>query len=346
MQKFECKVCGAGLKWNPVAGKIACEYCNAEFPVTDFEDHTLRDEVNDNQVDDTYSSEEITDGMVIYKCEECNAEVITSDKTMATECAYCGHAITITSKAVGNFRPECVIPFAITKETAMEIFKKYVKSSWLTPKVFSTSPSIEKMQGLFVPYYLHSMVLDGMSIVEGERTTSHKRGYDKITDHKVYEVDVEVHADFNNIPTDASKQLEDGLMDTVEPYDYNNVKDYNPAYLAGFFAEQADVTKEDTIQRAKDKAYDGMSDKIRECAGNLSKKCIKSNLIDKSNEKISYTMLPIWLFHVKWKDTVHHFAINGQTGKVVGKLPLDKVKLVISSIGIALGTLLLTAFIS
>ena len=39
-----------------------------------------------------------------------------------------------------------------------------------------------------------------------------------------------------------------------------------------------------------------------------------------------YAFIPVWLLSTKWKDKNFLFAMNGQTGKFVGDLPVDKGK--------------------
>ena len=37
-----------------------------------------------------------------------------------------------------------------------------------------------------------------------------------------------------------------------------------------------------------------------------------------------YLLLPVYTFNVNWQGTKYTFAMNGQTGKVVGEVPTDK----------------------
>ena len=140
MQKYECKTCGAELYWDPNSGSMKCEYCGSEYQPSDFEDKTVDanpEETEELDAQYTNAGQDLAEDMVVYVCKECGAEVVTSKTTMATTCAYCGRAISITSKSAANFRPEKAIPFAVDKEKAVEMFKQYTKKSFLTPKTFS-----------------------------------------------------------------------------------------------------------------------------------------------------------------------------------------------------------------
>ena len=115
MQNYKCKLCGAELFWNPDEGCLKCEYCESKYQPTDFEDETLVESAKDESIQDEYTNQDITEGMVLYSCKTCGGEVVALDTTMATVCPYCGEAISITSKSVGNFRPDLLIPFAKPK---------------------------------------------------------------------------------------------------------------------------------------------------------------------------------------------------------------------------------------
>jgi hypothetical protein len=52
----------------------------------------------------------------------------------------------------------------------------------------------------------------------------------------------------------------------------------------------------------------------------------RDNPVTISRGKVNYALLPVWLLNVKWNDGNYLFAINGQTGKVCGRLPASKGK--------------------
>ena len=44
--------------------------------------------------------------------------------------------------------------------------------------------------------------------------------------------------------------------------------------------------------------------------------------IQKASQK--YALYPVWILNTTWRDQKYVFAMNGQTGKMVGDLPADK----------------------
>ena len=340
MQKFNCKTCGAELYWDADAGALKCEYCESTFHPSDFEDETLTDipveKLEEETVDPTYtnSADNLTEDMVVYECSHCGAEVITSKTTMATTCAYCGRAISLTNKSVGEFRPDKVLAFKINRDKATEIYNKYTKSSPLIPKLFKEEQTIKKMQGLYVPFFLHSADLNAHGTVNAENVMSSRRGDDKVEHHSLYRIDLDIDGKFDKIPTDASKKIDNKLMDSLEPFDFDSLNLFNPAYMAGYFAEQPDEKVEDTTPRATSRMEEAMRNKMNETAGNYSIKTVSSFQKRFVGQKSEYAMLPVWLLNVEYDNQMYTFAINGDTGKAVGKLPISKGKL----IGLALGS--------
>lgn len=330
MQKYNCKNCGAELFWDTEVGALKCQYCDFVFQPSDFEDKTINaDSTVDSTINTEYSNyaDSITEGMVIYKCANCGAEVVTSETTMTTTCAYCGRAISLTNKTAGEFRPDKVLPFKINKEKAIEIYKNYIKSSILAPKLFSEKQTIQKIQGLYVPFFLHSAKLDANGIIEAENIRVSRVGDDRIEHHSVYKIDMDISGTYENIPTDASKKLENKLMDHLEPFNLNVLTDFNPAFMAGYFAEQPDEKAEETMDRATNRMESAVKDKMKESAGKYDKKSISSYYETLSNKSSQYAMLPVWLLNVEYKNKMYTFAINGDTGKSVGKLPISSLKM-------------------
>jgi DNA-directed RNA polymerase subunit RPC12/RpoP len=269
--------------------------------------------------------------LVVYKCNECGAEIITAESTVATTCAYCGRAITLSNKMVGNFKPDYVIPFSISEEKAKEIYKKYCNSTFLTPKHFKKENEIKKMKGIYAPFWLHSFTNDSSAMLLCENTTTKRQGDDKVIIKHKYNVNIDATGKFDKIPTDALKNLNNSLMDAIEPFDYEHMKDFNPAYMAGYYAEEYNESDKETKTRALDRAETAMKQEMIENAGKYEKKAIVSY-----NDKImkynsDYVMLPVWLFNIEYKGKKYTFAINGDTGKITGKLPVSFTKVLLAS---------------
>lgn len=348
MQKYNCKNCGAELYWDSNANCLKCEYCDCEYRPADFKDETLKNQTDHDSpapetADEHAAATDHSDSLdlVVYKCSHCSAEIVTAKSTIATTCAYCGRAISMTGKLVDNFRPDSVIPFAITETQAKEIYTKYIHSSFLTPKTFGTDSTLKKMKGVFVPFWLHSFTNQTKALLYCENISSKRRGDDKIIEHHMYHVNMDTEGTFSKIPTDALKNLDNALMDALEPFDYEKIEAFNPAYMAGFYAEEYNEDKDTTIERAKNRARETMRNQTLEAAGMYGVKTIHNSSDSFLNSTSKYTMLPVWLLNVDYKGKDYLYAINGETGKITGKLPICPKKLIGTTLASLAGSYLI-----
>ncbi len=330
MQKYTCKTCEAELYWDSSAGALKCEYCDSTFDPSEFNDVDVSkqtgaaaEEYHDQTTDDSDASE-----LVVYKCTECGAEIVTAKGTVATTCAYCNRAITMTNKMTGNFKPKLLIPFNINKKQAKEIFKQYVKKSFLTPKEFQDDKLLTQMKGLYVPFWLHTFKENADAQLICENTSSRRSGDDKVITHHEYQVDMKCNGTFLKLPTDALANLDNTLMDNIEPFDYANLKDFNPAYMAGFYAEQYNEDAEKTFPRAHERAIQAMKKEILKEVSEYSRRDIRYFQDDIRQYESEYAMLPIWILNAEYQNHTYTFAINGDTGKITGKIPLSVPKLI------------------
>ncbi len=339
MQKYSCKVCDAELYWDSKSGSLKCEYCGSEFHPSDYENtETTQQRVEEANVNEK-ATDESEEGVkyLKYLCTECGAEIITAEGTIATTCVYCGHAISISSKLNGTFKPDMVIPFAITKEEAKTIYEKYCKKSFLTPKAFKDKNVLEnKMKGIYAPFTFHSFKDNADAIVDCEKTISYRSGNDKVVIHQRYRIDIDATGTFDKIPTDALQNLDNDLMDAIEPFNYDHLQPFSPAYMAGFYAEEKNESSEVNYKRAIDRSKDAMKDKILNTVQGYSSKSMSSCNNHVTDYTSQYVMLPVWLFVTEYKDKKYTFAINGDTGKITGKLPIDPLK-ILMLLGISIG---------
>ena len=132
------------------------------------------------------------------------------------------------------------------------------------------------------------------------------------------------NARFNRIPVDGSLKMDDAMMDSLEPFDFREAVDFQTAYLSGFFSDRYDVDADVSVDRAKTRFNQTMTSRVSALTGGFSSVALESSTISEHNNEREYALLPVWLLHVRWNGKLYTFAMNGQTGKLVGDLPLDK----------------------
>ncbi len=117
-------------------------------------------------------------------------------------------------------------------------------------------------------------------------------------------------------------------MEAIEPFDYNDLKDFSMSYLSGFYADKYDVDRAGVFPRIRERADKVSREVIHNSIGKgYSSISVKNETYNVLKTDWQYMMLPVWFMSYKYKDKVYEFAMNGQTGKLAGTPPLSKPKL-------------------
>ena len=133
---------------------------------------------------------------------------------------------------------------------------------------------------------------------------------------------------FEKVPVDGSTKFQDDIMDSIEPYDYSEMKDFNASYLSGFLAEKYDVEKDDAYSRAKSRVKNSAVQRLEENIP-FSNITLASDTLNVQKVKDDYVLMPVWLLNINYKGKMQTFAMNGQTGKMVGNVPISAKKLIL-----------------
>lgn len=310
----KCPACGAPLRFDPISGKSVCDFCGSSFDIA------VEGEVGEGGGREGISSAPVE--LPVYNCDSCGAEIITEAVSASVKCPYCGNNIVLTEKIEGGLRPDGLIPFRFDQKQLPDEVKKFYKNKWLLPRKFFSESSLEDVSGVYVPFWLFDSDLSGRLSYDCYKESSTREGDYKVVKKEHYDVVRDVAMKFENVPANASVRLDDKLLESVEPFDYEGLKPFSMSYLSGFCAERFDKGAEDVHERAKERmestAYSLADSKSREGYSGGER---KSGKLKASGERNRYMLLPVYTFLVKWQDKQYSFAMNGQTGKVVGELP-------------------------
>lgn len=341
----KCPSCGAPIHFNPTAGKWKCDYCNSEFDLEEMQKYNNASTEVNNTSENNEEVKNTDDTVYIsYKCQNCGAEIVADEQTAATFCVYCGNTAILKNKLSGEFRPDFIIPFKTEKEAAIKAFEELSKGRPFMPKDFNSKANIEKIKGIYIPFWLYDFNVDGELNLKAERshtTSTHDNIYIKTDHYKLYRT---ATMNFIKIPVDGSTRFDNDIMNSIEPFNYSELIPYNHAYLSGFLAEKYDVDGDSSSKEAQDRALESGRTKIFNDVKDFeSKVIVEDNLQAKLTNK-SYALLPVWMVNVKYKDKYYLFAMNGQTGEFIGDIPLDKDKVIKWSIlSFVIGFIVVTA---
>lgn len=342
---YQCPACTGPLHFAAGSGKLECDYCDSSFDVAEIEAlyakkeekaaaamaqadakaaQTPGDAWDTSNLNDNWGRE--AEGMRTYNCPSCGAELICDASTAATSCPYCGNPSVVPGQFSGALRPEFVIPFKLAKQDALEALKKHYKGKIFLPKTFFEKNTIEKIQGVYVPFWLYDGEASGDFVFEGTQVRVYTRGDVEITETNFYNVYRSGSLAFEKVPVDASSKMPDAHMDSIEPFDYGELKPFSTAYLPGFLADKYDVSVEQSNERADQRCANTLESTIRDTVVGYSGCTTKTRNVSLKRGKVHYALLPVWMLNVKWNNQNFLFAINGQNGKTAGNLPVSSGK--------------------
>ncbi|MBR1476655.1 MAG: hypothetical protein IJ608_01685 [Lachnospiraceae bacterium] len=327
---FKCPCCGAPISFSTQTGEMTCAYCDSSFSMEQLQaanEAEKEDSTSTDMVWSTSSPSLIADenGKVTgYQCPSCGAEMMADENTAATECPYCGSPAIIPHSFEGMYKPELVVPFAVNKEQAKEKFFEFIKGKKLLPKSFTDRNRIEEINGLYVPFWLYSCHAEGSVSFEGVKKNTWEDANYTYEKKNYYHIKRQGGMDFERIPVDASTQMDDATMDSLEPYDMSKAVAFNPGYFSGYLASRYDVSEKDAQPRANERVLSTFRAKMQSEVRDYSDVRQKSDNISLSKSNVKYAMLPVWMMTTQYDGENYTFGINGQTGQTVGRLPVDK----------------------
>ena len=309
----KCNNCGAKVVFNPKTQLLHCEYCKSDHPITEETEEQIKESSKD---------------LDVYNCPSCGAQIVCEPNTTSTFCVYCKNTAILKDKLKGEFFPQAIIPFQSTKEEAIQAFEDLKKGKKLIPDEFLDKKNIEEIKGVYIPFWFFDYVLDGHMEAKAETDTSIRGSSTTTITTREYSVIRSGSISYNNIPIDGSTHFQDNIMRSIEPFNYAGLKKYSSDYLSGFLSELYDVSKEQANEiaqtRANNSAYELFYKSISE--KNYDKINVLNTKFNIVNSNVDYVLLPVWMLNVKYKDKFYTFAMNGQTKKMIGNIPVDKAK--------------------
>lgn len=219
-----------------------------------------------------------------------------------------------------------MLPFCIGKDMAVAAMEHEFSRRLFAPADFLSTKSLEKMEGIYVPFWLYDYGAFYDFAGEGTRVRTWRSGDTEYTETSYFEVIRQMDVDFDRIPVDASIAMDDGIMDLMEPYDYRALADFEPQYMSGFFGEVYNQEAEELDGRAQAKARQASEELMqRSMTEYTTVRPFRKNL-NLNRESFCYALMPVWQYVYRYKDQSYLYHVNGQTGKVIGVTPVSRGK--------------------
>ncbi len=330
LNEYKCPCCGGAIAFDSKSQKMKCPYCDTEFEMEQLKayDEDLHSEGEEKLEWQSASGGEWqegeTDGIRVYICNSCGGEIIGDETLGASKCPYCDNPVVMKGQFAGELKPDYVIPFKLDKKAAKAGLMKHLEGKRLLPKIFKDQNHIDEIKGIYVPFWLFDADADADARYRGTKINTWSDSNYIYTKTSYYSIVRSADLGFDKIPVDGSQKMADDLMESIEPFDFSQAVDFQTAYLAGYLADKYDVTADDSIERANERVRKTAEESLRATVNGYSSVITESVKVRLENGKAKYALYPVWLLNTTWNGKKYTFAMNGQTGKFVGDLPMDK----------------------
>ena len=344
---YQCPSCTGPLQFSATTGKLECEYCGSGYSVEEIEAlYAVKNEKAETAAEAVQATGEWdAESMRAYSCPSCGAELLCDVTTAATACPYCGNPTVVPGQFADTQRPDYVIPFRMEKDAAVAALKNHYKGKILLPGSFAKDSHLEEVKGVYVPFWLYDGDAEADVVFRATRSRVHTTPNERITTTEYYRVERAGMVSFEKVPVDGSTKMPDGHMDAIEPFDYEKMEPFSMAYLPGFLADKYDLNAVECAQRAQERCRNSAVAAMESTVTGYNGSSVERADVQMHQRGVSYALLPVWLLSTRWQDKIYLFAMNGQTGKLVGDLPVSKGRLALLFAGLfaifaLLGTLL------
>lgn len=321
---YECPNCGGNLKFDIPSQQLSCGFCDSKFNPYAIQKET------DTVDGDCFEAN-------VFLCPQCGGEMISGDNDATSFCSYCGASNILSGRIRRKKRPQYIIPFQITKEDCKKAYMAKMRKAFFAPKELKNPDFIDGFRGIYMPYWSYRFSQKGRVCLGGK--TEKRRGDYVYTDH--YNLSGDLDAGYAGYSSDASANFYDSISEALGPYKVNQLLNFTPTFLSGFYAETADINPDVYRQDAQDMAADATYERIKKepafrkysfdalsphrAAVELHTNCDGADRV----------MFPVWFMSYRNKDRIAYATVNGQTGKVVTDMPVDEKRFFGSSLLLA-----------
>lgn len=333
VQNYKCPGCGAPLVYNGATQSLHCSSCGNDYSV---ETVQLMDEaMGQAQAGSKFNWADYTprqfepaeaQSLATYSCPSCGAQITGDDSMGSTVCPYCGNSTIVKGTFEGSFKPDFVIPFEIEKDKAVKLFEADAMKKPFIPDEFKDKKRLQEMTGVYVPFWTFDCNCSALMTYNAQNVRTWRDSEYEYTQTDYYRLLRSGGISYMNIPVDASLKADDAYMDALEPFDYSKAVDFNTGYISGYLADKYDVSVEDSVERANKRVENSTTEIFKDTTRGYGLVTSEFTNVQTSQGIVRYSLLPVWMLNIKYGGKNYNYAVNGQTGKVVGEYPIDERK--------------------
>lgn len=319
---YKCLNCPSNLRMDPETQDFVCDYCGSHFSLQDFHKRSV-----------SIPAETCKPMMIAtYHCQNCGAEINTDETTAASFCLYCHGPVILSNQLSGDHQPDKVIPFRMPREQVIGAMMRWCKKKRFIDTAFFDQAQVEKISGVYFPFYVASGEIEGFLNCQGKKVKTWASGHYRYTQTDTYQIEREGKVAFNDMTINALNKDHTYILNGILPYDQHKAVPFSMPYLSGFLADKRAVDENGVLPEITRIANQFTSAHLKKSAAGFSS-------VNRTTERISikhvdylYVLMPAWMLTYTYHKEQYYFAMNGDSGKIAGRVPLSRKKLLTLSI--------------
>ena len=284
---IHCPDCGAPAKFDIIRQQYLCGHCGGRVEIGE----ALKEKQGFRSIQQDKLKNEVKKIRLFRSsCSGCGAGVVFDESEALSTCAFCGRSLVRTEYLDAGNLPECIIPFGITAGEARERLSAWCDENRGRPESKKLRRELNELSGYYLPYeMMRGPVHMKVSRMDGDA---------------VYKCEGFMNDAFVN----CSKQLDNLVLDGVEPYDTDALTEFDLAFAAGQRVKTADIRGDELMNRAAAEAGGIYTPAVR--------KVLETKAVRVKADVSSAVRLPVLLpVYCICRGNLMA-AVNGQTGKV------------------------------
>ena len=284
---ISCPDCGSPAKFDIVHQIYRCAFCGGKVEIEEARQEKL--DYKEKQIKRLRESAK-TYPMSAANCTGCGAGLIFEKDEVISNCSFCGRSLVRTEYAFDENVPQNIIPFAVTKDEAEKLMLKWCDENKHKPEAKNIRKRIKNLKGFYLPYEMVRGPV-GCRVSQLDATNEfYAEGY------------------LNDEFVNCSSQLDNMVLDSMEPYNLDDLKEFDFSYVAGQKIKIPDIDEEKKKKRLNSEISENYRGEMSKVWGTKNVRII--------SEVDTVINVPVLLPAYYISDKKVKAAVNGQTGKV------------------------------
>lgn len=328
------------MEFDPQTAGLKCPYCGATAAVPEGTGPVLEQDYEELLAHSAAAPLlRVAEDALEVTCSSCGARVSFQPPEVAGTCPFCASPIVMQPKSAEPLiAPQGVLPFAVPKSQATGSVKQWLGSRWFAPGDLQRMARTEAIEGVYLPVWTfdaraasdyigqrgeYYYVTESYQTTENGRTVERTR---QVRHTRWYPASGHVENRFDDILVPASRAVDQSRFLELDPWKLEDVKPYEPSFLAGFKAQRYQVELPEAFATAREMSAGAIQASICADIGGDEQRIVQMST-KYSEVTFKHLMLPTWIGAYRYQGKPYQVLVNARTGEVQGARPYSAAKI-------------------